>query len=101
MINVKEGCRDEYIRLHNQPRDAVQKVMRENGICRHAIFIKDNLLVSWFEYNGSDFETDMKAIGDNREIQKWWEKTSPLQEPVANRKEGEWWTFLEPVTFFD
>lgn len=101
MIKVKEGCREEYLRLHQEPREELQRVMKDNGMKRHAIFIRGDLLVSCFEYDGKDFERDMKRIGDHPVTKAWWERTSPLQEPMEDIEEGEWWSFLEPVTFFD
>ncbi len=100
MIRVKPENREEYVRLHQNPRQEVRDVMIASGITRHAIFNKENLLVSVFEYEGSDFEADMKAVGDHPATKVWWEIINPMQEPMENRSPGEWWTMFEPVTAY-
>ncbi|KAG1856682.1 hypothetical protein DFJ58DRAFT_913638 [Suillus subalutaceus] len=39
-----------------------------------------NLLIANFKYTGSDFEKNMKAIGDEEETQRWWKLTDGMQE---------------------
>jgi L-rhamnose mutarotase len=100
MIRVKPGHRKEYICLHKNPRQEVRNVMKKNGIEKHAIFIKDEVLVSVFEYTGDNFKADMKAVGDHPATRAWWEIISPMQEPLENRRPGEWWTMFEPITAY-
>jgi L-rhamnose mutarotase len=75
--------------------------MKDNGISSHAIFIKDDLLVSVFEYDGDSYDEDMQRIADHPVTRAWWEKTAPMQKPLENRDEGEWWTFLDPLTSYE
>jgi hypothetical protein len=56
-----------------------------------------NLLIANFKYTGSDFEKDMKAIGDDEETQRWWRLTDSMQESFndgasGSGKEIPWWT---------
>jgi L-rhamnose mutarotase len=33
--------------------------------------------------------------------QKWWAVMEPMQQPVENRKVGEWWANMEEVFHLD
>lgn len=58
-------------------------------------------LFSYFEYTGNDFKADMKKLGDNSEVKRWWRETDPCQFGLKNRKEGEWWKSMEEVYHLD
>lgn len=57
--------------------------------------------LSYFEYVGIDYEGDMKAMGDDPKTQEWWSLTIPMQAPMEDRAEGEWWKTLPEVFHTD
>ena len=59
------------------------------------------MLFSYFEYVGDDYEGDMAAIAADPETQRWWTFTDPLQRPVAEAAEGEWWHAIPEVFHAD
>lgn len=71
------------------------------NIRNYSIFHHDDRLFAYFEYIGDDFETDMKKMADDPETQRWWDWMMPMQDPVADRAEGEWWTDLLEVFHTD
>ena len=68
--------------------------IHKSHIRNYSIFLKDGILFSHFEYVGLDFNTDMAAIADET-TKEWWKLTDPMQEPLQNRKEGEWWSSMD------
>ena len=59
------------------------------------------ILFSYFEYVGNDYEGDMKAMGDDPKTQEWWDVCMPLQRPVNDRADGEWWAAIPEVFHVD
>jgi L-rhamnose mutarotase len=43
------------------------------------------------EYSGSDYESDMALIATDPITQDWWKLTAPMQNPVPEKLESEWW----------
>jgi L-rhamnose mutarotase len=41
-----------------------------------------------------------KMAADSR-TKEWWSITEPMQDPVVNRKKGEWWADMEEVFHVD
>ncbi|NVK33460.1 MAG: L-rhamnose mutarotase [Rhodobacteraceae bacterium] len=93
----------EYKRLHAAVWPGVLEKISDCNIRNYSIFLKEpeNLLFSYFEYHGSDFEADMARMGEDPETQRWWAVCNPLQRPLDTRKEGEWWAEMEEVFHHD
>ncbi|KAJ7684496.1 rhamnose mutarotase [Mycena polygramma] len=64
------------------------------------------LLIANFKYNGSDYEADMKKVGEDPETQRWWKVTDVMQETLVDGAEGSggaipWWAETEEVFRFE
>jgi L-rhamnose mutarotase len=53
------------------------------------------------EYVGDDFDADMAKMAADETTQKWWDVCMPMQNPVEDREEGEWWKTLKEVFHHD
>jgi L-rhamnose mutarotase len=96
----------EYKRLHADTWPGVLDVIEEANIRNYSIFLgevapNDYYLFGYYEYVGEDHEADMAGIAADETMQKWWERTDPLQEPLETRAEGEWWAQWEEVFHHD
>lgn len=96
VIQLKPGAREEYRRLHRDVWPGVQARLREAGIERYTIFMRDNLLFSYMEYRG-DFADAQAFIEADEETRRWWMLTEPLQNPLESAAEGEWWVVMDEV----
>ncbi len=67
------------------------------NIHNYSIYRHGDLLFSYFEYTGDDYESDMAAIAADSETQRWWSVQEPLQRPLDDRAPGEWWKELPEV----
>ena len=103
IIKVKPEALDEYKRIHAAVWPSVLQRIALCNIKNYSIFLKEPelILFAYFEYHGTDFESDMKAMAADPETQRWWAITDLMQEPFETRKSGEWWTMLEEVFHTD
>ena len=60
-----------------------------------------DLLFAYMEYHGDDFDADMAKMAADETTQKWWDLCMPMQKPVDDRAEGEWWKTIEEVFHCD
>jgi L-rhamnose mutarotase len=72
-----------------------------SNIVNYSIYRHDELLFSYMEYAGDDFEADMEAIAADPITQDWWAVCNPLQQPLDDRAEGEWWKPIPEVFHLD
>ena len=101
IIGVKPEHFEEYKKYHAAVWPEVLKMITECNIRNYSIFHKDNQLFAYFEYHGVDFDADMAKMAADPTTQKWWAVMEPMQQPVENRKEGEWWANMEEVFHLD
>lgn len=84
--------------LHDHAWPSVLAAMERNNIVDYSIhyYKPMNLLIATFKYIGTDFEGDMKAIGEDEETRRWWKLTDSMQESLVEGAEGSgtavpWW----------
>jgi L-rhamnose mutarotase len=81
-------------------------VLRMIAACHirnYSIFLREpeDLMFSYFEYHGSDFDADMKRMAADSKTQEWWKLCGPMQRPLETRKPGEWWAEMTEVFHSD
>lgn len=106
VIGVKPEKLDYYKKLHADPWPSVNNALKEANIQNYSIYLTQFddgkwYLFAYFEYSGTDFDADMKKLGENSEVQRWWKETDPCQIALESRKEGEWWKTMEEVYHLD
>ena len=88
---------DDYKKYHEKIWPEIAQTIRECNIKNYSIFQFEDKLFAYFEYVGSDFESDMEKMAENKKTQEWWAIMEPMQRPVDNRKKGEWWAEMNEV----
>ena len=101
VIGLRPEAEAEYRKLHAETWPAVKAQIKRSNIHNYSIFVHGDLLFGYFEYRGSDFEADMRAMADDPETRRWWELTDAMQRPLPTRREGEWWAEMDEVFHLD
>jgi L-rhamnose mutarotase len=90
-----------YEALHADVWPDVLRRLSASNVVNYSIYRHDDLLFSYMEYLGDDLAGDMAAIAADPTTQEWWAVCEPLQRPLADRAEGEWWKHLPEVFHLD
>ena len=101
VIKLKPEKLAEYKELHANVWPDVLKMIHLCNIHNYSIYFKDGYLFSYFEYDGEDFNADMKKMAADPNTQAWWKLTDPCQEPLETCKPGEWWAGMEEFFHVD
>ena len=101
LIRLKPDYEERYIILHRHTFPGVLDRIRKSHIRNYSIFLWGGILFSYYEYVGSEFDQDMARIGEDPVTQDWWKLTDPMQEPLADRKDGEWWALMKEIFHWD
>jgi L-rhamnose mutarotase len=97
IIGIKPEKLEEYKRYHSDIWPEVADMISKCNIHNYSIYQMGDKLFAYFEYTGSDFNADMKKMAEHKKTQEWWSVMGPLQQPLAERKEGEWWAEMTEV----
>jgi L-rhamnose mutarotase len=92
---------EEYERLHADVWPGVLERLRKSNVTNYSIYRHGEQLFAYMEYVGDDLEADMALIAADPVTQDWWKVCEPLQRPVSDRAEGEWWKELPEVFHLD
>ena len=101
VIGIKPEHFERYKMYHAAVWPEVLDKIKKCNMQNYSIFHKDNVLYAYFEYTGNDFAADMAKMAADSRTQEWWSITEPMQDPVVNRKKGEWWADMEEVFHVD
>lgn len=97
VIGVRPEKLEEYKKLHAAVWPEVLAMISACNIQNYSIYYKDNMLFSYYEYVGTDYEADMQKMAADTTTQQWWELCNPCQQPLETRVPGEWWAGMEEV----
>ena len=86
-----------YKKLHSAVWPEVLERIKKCNLQNYSIFLKDELLFSYFEYTGDNFEADMRSMAEDPVTQQWWDVCKPCMDPLETRAENEWWAEMEEI----
>ncbi len=105
VIGLKPSQLKEYVTLHAAAWPAVLKMIKQCHIRNYSIYLRKlagkHYLFSYFEYTGKNFAADMAKMAADPVTQEWWSLCKPCQQPLRDRKRGEWWAGMEEVFHVD
>jgi L-rhamnose mutarotase len=101
IIHLRPEAEAAYKKYHQAVWPDVLNKITDCNIRNYSIFLRDGVLFSYFEYIGDDFATDMAKMAADPKTQEWWAITKPMQRPLEERGEDEWWAPLTEVFHLD
>jgi len=78
-MKLKPGCRDEYIKRHNEIWPELKALLKEAGISDYSIYLDEetNILFAVQKVEGNSNSQD---LGNNPVVQKWWNYMADIME---------------------
>ncbi len=101
VIGIKPEHAEEYERLHEAVWPDVLSMIHKCNMRNYSIFRHGDLVFAYFEYIGDDYEADMAKMSADPRTREWWELVRPMQTPLPDRAEGEWWKTMREVFHTD
>jgi L-rhamnose mutarotase len=90
---------EQYKALHAKPWAGVLETLKKAGIQNYSIFIHGDLLFSYLEFTGTDWEAANQIIAADPETQAWWQLTDPCQNPFPSAQGNAKWSDMESIFF--
>lgn len=95
---LKEDKVEDYRRLHAAVWPEVLEAIRESHIRNYSISLFGTLAVAYFEYDGDDYEADMRRMDADPAMLRWWKYSKPC---FKGHDEGVYYEDMEEVFYFD
>jgi L-rhamnose mutarotase len=102
ITGLKPQKADYYRKLHANPWPEVTATLKRCHIRNFSIYEREIAgkiyLFAYLEYTGSDFDTDIKNMGECPHTQRWWRETDPCQEPLPEAiRAGKVWATSKEI----
>jgi len=101
VLGIPKENRERYEELHADVWPAVLEQIKRSNIRNYSIYRYGELLFSYYEYVGEDYEGDMAKMAADPATKDWWAINEPLQRPVSERQDGEWWAKIPEIFHTD
>lgn len=101
ILKLRPEHQDEYVRQHAAVWQPVLERIHLSNIRNYSIFLRDGILFAYFEYTGSDFAADMRAMAADPATQRWWALMEPMQQKWPSASAEEWWSTMTEVFHAD
>lgn len=98
---LKKDKIDEYKKLHASVWPGVLKTIKECNLGNYSIFIKEDVVFAYFEYNGADYEADMQYMADDPMTQEWWSHTKPCFAAYSQTSKENFYEDMESIFYFE
>ena len=92
---------DDYEQLHAAVWPGVLVAIRRANIRNYTIYRHGARLFASFDYVGDDYPSDMARMAADPVIKEWWTQTEAMQQPLTDRRPGDWWTTIPEVFHAD
>lgn len=99
LAKLKPEYEEQYINLYRNISSGVLEQIKNSNISNYSQFFHNEILFSYFEYTGEDFQSDPVQKADDPIIKDWRKLTDPMLEPLAAHTEGELWIPIEEVFY--
>ena len=101
VIGLAAENREEYEAYHAAVWPEVLQTITACNIRNYSIFRYGDLLFSYFEYVGDDYDADMAKMAADPATQRWWSVQEPLQTRLPRTPAGEQWLPIPEVFHHD
>lgn len=101
ILKLRPEFQADYVRHHAAVWPGVLAQIRRSNIRNYSIYLRDGILFAYFEYVGTDFAADMRAMADDADTQRWWALMEPMQEKWPTAAAGDWWSNMTEVFHAD
>jgi L-rhamnose mutarotase len=100
-VRLRAEAREQYLHLHTSVWPEVEAMISAANIRNYSIYLLDDVLFSYYEYVGDDYDGDMSRISADPATQRWWSLTDPCQERLPGTADGRQWLELPELWHMD
>ena len=88
---------EEYKKLHAKVWPDVLKTISECNLSNYTISVIGTTAISYFEYNGDNYDADIAKMENDPVTQRWWKYTKPC---FKGHEDGVYYVDCEEIFHF-
>ena len=96
---LKRDKIEEYCTLHAATWPGVLNTISACNLKNYSIFLQDDMVFSYFEYTGENYDADMAKMAQDTVTQDWWHHTHPCFETFAIDPQSEYYHDMRQIIY--
>ncbi len=100
-VRLKPEKKDYYIKNHQNVWPEVLIELKKNKVKNYSIFIKEDFLFGYLEYEGNNFDQDMKEMGKIPIIEKWEKSMIECFKPFPKNENNQSWVLMDEIFYME
>ena len=101
---LKPECIEHYRWLHEvdiytEKWEGIRNLIHDCNLQNYSIFLHGDLVFSYFEYVGEDYDADMAKMAEDPVTQDWWTHTHPCFETFAIDPASEFYHDMKQIFY--
>ena len=100
-VKLKNEKREYYIENHANVWPEVLKELKKINVKNYSIFLKEDFMFGYLEYDGDNFDTDMAQMQNIPIVDKWTKLMIDCFNPFPNNENNNSWVMMDQIFFME
>ena len=98
-VRLKDEKKDFYLKNHQNVWPEVLSELKKIKIKNYSIFLKEDFMFGYLEYEGNNFNADMAEMQKIPIVDKWTKLMVDCFNPFPNNKENNSWVMMDEIFY--
>ena len=99
VIKLKPEKKDYYIKNHQNVWPEILKELKKIKIKNYSIFLKEDFMFGYLEYEGNNFDKDMAEMENIPIVKEWTELMIDCFNPFPNNENNNSWVLMDQIFY--
>ena len=98
-VRLKDEKKNFYLKNHQNVWPEVLKELKKIKIKNYSIFLKEDFMFGYLEYEGNNFDEDMPQMAKIAIVDKWTKLMIECFNPFPNNEENNSWVMMDEIFY--
>jgi len=98
-VRLKDEKKDFYLKNHQNVWPEVLSELKKIKIKNYSIFLKEDFMFGYLEYEGDNFDADMAEMEKIPIVDKWTKLMVDCFNPFPNNEENNSWVMMDEIFY--
>ena len=100
-VRLKGEKKDFYLKNHQNVWPEVLSELKKIKIKNYSIFLKEDFMFGYLEYEGDNFDADMVEMEKIPIVDKWTKLMVDCFNPFPNNEENNSWVMMDEIFYME
>ena len=100
-VRLKNDKRDFYIKNHQNVWPEVLSELQKINIKNYSIFLKEDFMFGYLEYDGKNFDKDMAEMQKIPIVDKWTKLMISCFNPFPKNEKNDSWVLMDQIFYLE